>query len=298
MKIGFIGLGTMGSPMAANLIRRGKFALTVWNRTAAKMEPLLKLGAKAGQSPQDVATQSDVVITMVSTPADVEQVVLREQGVIEGLAKGRVLIDMSTVGPHTSRNVAQAVQGRDAEFLDAPVSGSRPAAESGTLGIVVGGKREVFERCLPVLRAMGKEIVYMGPTGSGATAKLVINLLLAHMMAALSEGSTLARKFGLDFLQVLDMVAKGPMQSPWYLSKGPKVLAGNFETHFALKHMHKDLKLMLELSHQLEAPLPVTAMIEAAYQHAEGKGLGDVDYSAVITEWERMAELPQHAPRG
>jgi 3-hydroxyisobutyrate dehydrogenase-like beta-hydroxyacid dehydrogenase len=283
--IGFLGLGTMGAPMAANLLR-ARWPVTVWNRTAARMEPLLRLGAKAGKGPAQVAAEADVVITMVSKPADVEQVVLGPDGVADGIKPGAVLVDMSTVSPATSRKLAGAMAAKQAEFLDAPVVGSKGPATEGALVILVGGLPVTLERCRPILAAMGTTIIHAGGVGMGASLKLATNLMLAHLAAGFAEGLLLVERAGLDPKRYLEVLEASTFRSPWYQTKGGGMMRREFAAHFALKHMRKDLALMRELAGDVRASLPVTEAIERLFAQAEDAGRGDLDYSAVLAQLE------------
>jgi len=277
----------MGTPMSLNILKAW-FPLCVWNRTKAKTQPLAQAGARAAATIAELVKSSDVVITMVSTPKDVETVIAGPGGVAESAHTGQIIVDMSTVDPATSRKVCEAVRKRGADFLDAPVSGSKQPAEERTLVIMVGGRRETYERAKPVLEAMGK-VIYAGDVGSGAAMKLVVNMILGHMMAALSEGAVLAQKLGLDVPQMLDVIATGGLQSPWYGKKAQKILAGDFSVNFALKHMHKDLRLVLGLGREAKVPLPVTESVEALFNQAAAQHKNELDYSAVITVVESQA---------
>ena len=294
-QIGFLGLGTMGAPMAANVLKAG-FPLTVWNRTAAKMEPLLRLGAKPGKSPAHVASEADVVITMVSRPQDVEQIALKPGGVAEGIRSGAVLIDMSTVSPATSRAIAGALAAKQAEFLDAPVVGSKGPATDGTLVILVGGLAPTVERCRPILQAMGKTIIHAGNVGAGSTMKLATNLMLSHLIAGFSEAMLLAKQSGCDPSLLLSIFEASTFHSPWYKMKGAGMLKGDFTTHFALKHMRKDLELMIAQAGDVKLPLPVTEAVRQAFAQAEAAGKGEQDYSAVLAHLGEQAAQPGAAP--
>ncbi len=280
-RVGFIGLGTMGAAMATNLTKAG-FPLVVWNRTASKMEPLLRLGAKAAKSPAHVAAEADVTITMVSRPQDVEDVVLGPSGVLEGLSAGTVLIDMSTVSPATSRKLAGAVTTKHAEFLDAPIVGSKGPATEGALVILVGGLPQTLERCRPILQAMGKTIIHAGMIGMGAALKLAANLMLGHLMAGFAEGALLVKAAGLDPKRFLEVLEASTFRSPWYQTKGVGMLKGDFSAHFALKHMRKDLDLMQALARELHTTLPVTESVRHLFTEAEAAGKADLDYSAIF----------------
>ena len=285
MRVGFLGLGTMGAPMAANVLKAG-FPLVVWNRTPAKMPPLLQLGAKSQKSPAHVAAEVDVVIPMVSRPPDVEEVVLGPSGALEGLKAGSVLIDMSTVGPTSSRKLAGAVAAKQAEFLDAPVVGSKGPATEGTLVILVGGLPQTLARCRPILQAMGRTIIHAGNVGMGAALKLATNLMLGHLMAGFSEGLLLAKRSGLNPALLIQVIEASTFPSPWYRLKGTPMLKGDFSTHFALKHMRKDFELMCELAREAGLALPVTESIRQLLARAETSGKGEQDYSAVLAHLE------------
>ena len=284
-RIGFLGLGTMGMPMATNLAKAG-YSLIVWNRTASKMAPLLRLGAKAGKGPAQVAAEVDVVITMVSTPQDVEQIALGPDGIVDGLKPGTVYIDMSTVSPATSRKLAGAAAAKHAEFLDAPVVGSKGPATEGTLVILVGGLPGTLERCRPIFAAMGQTLIHAGGVGMGSALKLATNLMLAHLAAGFSEGLLLVQRAGLDPARYLEVLEASTFRSPWYQTKGIGMLKRDFSTHFALKHMRKDLRLMGELAADTGTALPITKAVEQLFAASEAAGKGELDYSAILAQLE------------
>ena len=286
LRVGFIGLGTMGTPMAMNVAKAG-FPLTVWNRTAPKMEPLAQLGAKCAKSPAHLAAEVDVVVTMVSRPNDVEAVVLGPSGVGDGIKPGAVLVDMSTVSPTTSRELAGAMAARRVEFLDAPVVGSKGPATEGTLVILVGGLPSTLERVRPVLAAMGQTVIHAGGVGMGAALKLATNLMLAHLSAGFAEGLLLVQRAGLEPKRYLEVLEASTFRSPWYQTKGVGMVKRDFAPHFALRHMHKDLRLMGAFATELETALPITKAIEQLFARAEAAGKSDLDYSAVLAELER-----------
>ncbi len=287
-RIGFLGLGTMGAPMASNIAKAG-FPLLVWNRTESKMEPLLRLGAKPGKSPAHVAAEADIIITMVSQPSDVEQVVLGPDGVAEGIKRGAVLIDMSTISPATSRTLAGAMASKQAEFLDAPVVGSKGPATESALVILVGGLPTTLARCRPVLAAMGKTIIHAGTVGMGSALKLATNLMLAHLAAGFAEGLLLVQRAGLDPTRYLEVLEASTFRSPWYQTKGMHMIRGEFAAHFALKHMRKDLRLMTALASDVNAALPITKAIEQLFAQSEASGRSELDYSAILAHLETAA---------
>ncbi len=285
MRIGFLGLGTMGAPMATNLLKAG-LTVQVWNRTPARAQLFAAQGAKIGKGPAHVAAESDLVITMVAQPKDVEQVVLGPDGVAEGIRAGSILIDMSTVSPATSRKLAGAVAAKGAEFLDAPVVGSKGPATEGTLVILIGGLPITVERARPVLAAMGKTLIYAGGVGAGAALKLATNLMLAHVGAGFAEALLLVEKSGLQPNKLLEVLEASTFRSPYYQTKGASMIKREFATHFALKHMHKDLRLMSEQAADVKVQLPVTEAVRELFARAERAGRGELDYSAILAHLE------------
>ena len=277
----------MGAPMAMNLAKAG-FPLVVWNRTAAKIEPLVRVGAKTGKSPAHVAAEVEVVITMVSRPDDVEQVVLGPDGVVEGIQPQAVLIDMSTVLPATSRKLAAAVTTKRAEFLDAPVVGSNGPAADGTLVILVGGLPQTLKRCESILRAMGRTIVPAGNVGMGCALKLATNLMLGHLMAGFAEAVVLAKRCGVNPELLLKVIDGSTFPSPWYRTKGGTMLKGDFSPHFALKLMRKDFELMKQVAQELALRLPVTEAVRRLFADTEAADKGDLDYSVIF---QHLAEV-------
>jgi 3-hydroxyisobutyrate dehydrogenase-like beta-hydroxyacid dehydrogenase len=281
MKIAFLGLGIMGSRMAQRLIRAG-FELTVWNRTPGRAEALKKLGAKEAASPKEAAAEADGAITMLADPASVEQVALAKNGLLEGLKKGSLYIDMTTVSPETSRKLGAACAERGVEFLDAPVTGSKPAADSGELLLMVGGEPAVLERARPVLQPMSKKIVHMGPVGRGSLMKLVNNLSMAGAMAAFFEGFTLGKRGGLSGEAILEVLNSGALASPLLRLKGEAILKGDFEPLFSLKHMAKDVHLAVEESQRERLEAPLSRLLDGLFQEAQRRNFGEEDYAALI----------------
>lgn len=287
-RIGFIGLGVMGKPMAKRLLEAG-YPLTVWNRTRSKMESLISAGAKGADSPKEVAEKSDVVITMVTDSPDVEEVVLGPSGVIEGAREGLILIDMSTISPYVTKRIASQLAERGVKMLDAPVSGGDIGAEKGTLSIMVGGPKEVYEKCLPILKVLGKRITHMGPNGMGQMTKLCNQVICAINIQAVCEGLTLAAKAGLDLEKLLNVVTAGAAGS-WMLSNlGPKMIKGDLEPGFRIRHQLKDLRLVLEAASDLKLPLPGTALVQQMLRAVEAGGLGDKGTQALIVAMEKLA---------
>lgn len=284
-RIGFIGLGTMGKPMALNLLRKG-YELTVYNRTPGKTADLVSAGAHVAVSPAEVAREVDVVITIVSNDAALLEVTLGDNGVLAGGQPGLIVIDSSTVAPQTSRRVAEVLSDQGITFIDAPVAGSQPAAESGTLVFMAGGEPELLAEHADVFAAMGSRYVHMGPGGSGAYAKLAHNLIVGVNTAALAEGFALAAKAGIDADKFLDIVQSGGAASRMAELKGRKIIEQRFEPQFALQLMLKDLLLAAKASGDFALPTPLLAAATTLYQIGYSEGNGHLDLSAVVRSYE------------
>ncbi|HIJ94471.1 MAG TPA: NAD(P)-dependent oxidoreductase [Desulfuromonadales bacterium] len=281
MKIGFVGLGIMGSAMAANLVKAG-FQVTVWNRSSDARNLLAGMGAATVPTPRAVAERCDIVIAMMANPVAVIAVRDGSDGILAGLSSGKGYIDMSTVDADTSRESARLTHAAGALFLEAPVAGSRKPAEDATLTIMAAGDRELYDRSLSILEKMGKKLLFLGETGSAARMKLANNLVMAGMLTALSEGIALAAGSGLDLGQFLDVLDSGAVANPMFRLKGPQMAAnGEFPAAFPLKHMQKDLRLALRLAEENGQPLFTTAVVNEQYKAALAEGLGDCDFAAV-----------------
>ena len=274
-RIGFIGLGIMGVPMVANLIRAG-YAPTVWNRSQPGIDACTALGAGAAQSPRAVAEASDILITIVTDSADVESVLVeREDAAISGLSAGAVVIDMSTISPSVTRGLAARLAERGVDMLDAPVSGGDTGAKAGTLSIMVGGDAAVLARCRPVLESMGSTITHCGPTGAGQTVKLCNQVAIAGALLGVCEALSLADKSSVDAERMLAAISAGAAGS-WQLTNlGPKIADGDFAPGFMVKLMQKDLRLALEAGSEVQQPLPNTSLVRQLYYQLEASGLGD-----------------------
>jgi len=281
MNIGFVGLGIMGSAMAANLVKAG-YHLTVWNRSPEKCEPLVASGAKAASTPRQVAESSDIVCAMMATPQAVMAVRDGVDGILAGMAPGKGYLDFSTIDLETSKETARLTQERGALFLEAPVAGSRKPAEDATLTIMAAGDRPLFDTALPVMETMGKKILFLGEVGNAARMKLANNLIMGGMMASLAEGMALAARSGLDLSQLLEVLDSGAMSNPMFRLKGPSVAANaEFPPAFPLKHMQKDLRLALRLAEEAGQPLFVAATVNELYKDALASGWGESDFAAV-----------------
>jgi len=287
-RIGFIGLGIMGKPMALNLLKAGH-ALTVHNRSRASVQELVAAGAADGKSSKGVAEKSEIVITMLPDSPDVELVALGPDGVLEGAKPGTILIDMSTISPQVSQKVAAEAAQKGVEMLDAPVSGGDVGAKQGTLSIMVGGKQEVFDRCLEVFEAMGKSIVRVGEIGAGGAVKLANQVIVAGTIQAVAEGLVLGAKAGVDPELMVKAISGGLARCGILEVRAPRVLDGIFDPGFMVKLHLKDLGLALTAGKALNVPLPTTAYINEMFKALVAQGKGDKDHSSLIQIVEQMA---------
>lgn len=284
-KIGFIGLGTMGAPMAANLLKAGN-EVTVYNRTASKCAPLVNQGAKQAASPKEAAASNDIVITMVSNDQSIEAVYDGSEGVLSGLKSGAIVIDCSTISPALVKQTAAKVQERGGSFLDAPVTGSSPAAIDGTLVFMVGGNADTLEKSRELFDVMGKKILYMGPNGSGAVAKIAHNTIVGINNLALAEGFAIAAKSGLPVESFLELVQLGSAGSKAAELKGRKIIEHDFTNQFSLALMLKDLKLASSLTDNSGIPAPMLNLAKSLFQAGQTEGYGDEDLSSVVKIYE------------
>ncbi|AZS16814.1 NAD(P)-dependent oxidoreductase [Paenibacillus lutimineralis] len=284
-KIGFIGLGTMGAPMAANLLKAG-YEVTVYNRTASKCAPLVNQGAKQAASPKEAAASNDIVITMVSNDQSIEAVYDGSEGVLSGLKSGAIVIDCSTISPALVKQTAAKVQEREGSFLDAPVTGSSPAAIDGTLVFMIGGNADTLEKSRDLFEVMGKKILYMGPNGSGAVAKIAHNTIVGINNLALAEGFAIAAKSGLPVDSFLELVQLGSAGSKAAELKGRKIIEHDFTNQFSLALMLKDLKLASSLTDNSGIPAPMLNLAKSLFQAGQTEGYGDEDLSSVVKIYE------------
>ena len=289
-RIGFIGLGIMGRPMARNLLRAG-YRLTVWNRSRPGIEALLAEGAQEAADVKGVAEASDVMITMVGDSPDVEQVALAPRGLSEGAHPGLVHIDMSTISPETTRTIALRLAEAGIDMLDAPVSGGEQGAINGTLSIMAGGKAEVLERCRPVLGAMGEKIVHCGLHGSGQIVKLCNQVVVGLNNLALCEALVLAAKAGVQPQRMLEAVGAGAGNSWAIANLGPKMLERDFRPGFKVEHQQKDLRLALATAREQRLPLPGTALVHQLFAALEAEGLGSEGTQALVKALEKLGNL-------
>jgi 3-hydroxyisobutyrate dehydrogenase/2-hydroxy-3-oxopropionate reductase len=288
VKLGFLGLGLMGYPMARNLLRAGH-EVAVWSHTTDKARKLA--GEEKGRfcaTPKEVAENADVIFLCVGDTAMVKQVLLGANGVIEGSRRGMTVVDCSTVGVRESREIAEAFKARGVDFLDAPVTGSTPGAESGNLTFMIGGDQAVFEKVRPLLDPMGKKIYFCGAQGMGLQAKLTQNLVLSNILMAFNEGMVLATKGGMDPKLMLEILDNSAAKSGLISYKAPFVFGRNFTTNFSVKWMHKDIGLMLDSGQELGVPLPLTSLTRQLFQMAIAEGHGDEDICSTIKVLEGM----------
>ena len=286
--LGFVGLGVMGSRMAKRLLDAGH-SITGYNRTKAKSQWLLDAGMKWADSPRAAAESSEAVFSMIANNAALRAVTEGKEGILAGLSEGKIYVEMSTVSPAAIRELAKQVEANGAEMLDAPVSGSSITLEEGKLSFMVGGKREVFEKVLPYLQAIGPKATYVGGHGLAAAMKVATNLSLAVQMLAFSEGLLLAEKSGIARATAADVLFNSVMASPMVKYRGPFVLNMPDEALFDVNMMQKDLLLALEMGRQLDVPLPTTAVTNEFLTAARGMGLSDKDFAVVFEVLARMA---------
>jgi 2-hydroxy-3-oxopropionate reductase len=288
MKVGFVGLGIMGRPQALNVMRAGH-AMVVWARRKESMQPLTDAGATACASPSEAAALADVVFVMVSDTPDVGQVIFGPKGIIEGARPGAVVVDMSTISPVATRDMAKRLGDKGIEMLDAPVSGGEVGAINGTLSIMVGGKPEVFARVKPLFECMGRNIVHIGANGAGQVAKACNQIVAAVTLEAVSEGLTLARRSGVDAAKVRDALMGGFAYSKVLEVHGRRILERDFKPGFKAKLHRKDLKIVTDTAAHLGLTLPQASLIASHLNALVGLGCGDEDSAAVVKVIERAA---------
>jgi len=295
-RVGFLGMGLMGSRMARNLLRKG-FAVTVWNRTRARAEELVPDGGRVAATPAEVMGEVDIACTCLSTPAVLEEAVAGPEGLFKRARPGQLLIDFSTISPALARSLESRAKALGVDFVESPVTGSKNGAEKGTLLLMVGGTPEAVARCQTVFAAVGEKSIYCGPVGSAAQVKLAGNALIASMLQGLSEGMLLASKAGVDPAKLLEVVQASGYRSPYFEFKGAALLRRDFSTHFAIDLMHKDLTLFLEEAAVQRVPTPLAAAVREVYALARAAGKGEQDILAVITPLEELVGV-EIRPKG
>ncbi len=287
-RVGFIGLGLMGRPMAKRLLAAG-YRLTVYNRSRGSVEELASMGAVPAGSPREVAEKSEAVLLMLPDSAEVEQVVFGRDGLVEGLRAGSVVVDCSTVSPETEIRIAARLREIGVDYLDAPVTGSTPAAESGTLTFMVGGEREALEKVLPVLRHLGSRIEHMGPVGHGQLTKLCNQIAVAGNLLAAAEAILFAKRVGLDPKRVIEVIGAGAASSWQLVNLGPKMVERDFRPGFKAAHLKKDLRIVMEVSERHSLPLPLASLAWQMVRSLVALGYGEQGTQAVIEVLERLA---------
>jgi 2-hydroxy-3-oxopropionate reductase len=289
MMVGFIGLGIMGRPMAKNLIKAG-YKLVVFDKFA-KSDDLVALGAEGASSSKEVASKSDVVITMLPNSPHVKEAILGEGGVLEGSKSGQIVVDMSSIAPAVSQEIGAALKAKGVDFLDAPVSGGEPKAIDGTLAIMVGGDQKTFDTVKPILEKMGASVILVGGIGAGNVAKLANQIVVALNIAAVSEAFVLATKAGVDPVKVFDAIKGGLAGSTVMNAKVPMILDGNFKPGFRIELHIKDLQNALDTGHNLNVPLPLTANVMETLQALKTDGMAANDHSAIVRFYEKLAHI-------
>ena len=284
--VGLIGLGLMGRPMGMNLLKAG-YPLTVWNRTSSRATDLVSAGARLAASAKEAAAASDVLFTIVSDPPALEEVLWGANGAMEGLRRGSIYVDSSTVSPELARKIAAACAGRGVRFLDAPVTGGTWGAEKGELIFMVGGDAATLKETEPVLGALGKRWFHLGPNGAGQTIKLAMNLILALQVDALAEALALVTGAGLPGEKLIEVMQSSMARAPVLDVKAPMLLKGEYPPSFPLRLMHKDLGLALDLANLLGVALPATAAARETYNYVKGASKEDLDYAAVMRFWKK-----------
>ncbi|RJR34726.1 MAG: NAD(P)-dependent oxidoreductase [Deltaproteobacteria bacterium] len=287
-KIGFLGLGIMGSAMAANLHRAG-YPLLVYNRTPEKCEPLAAQGAGVASDPRHLAQVSDVIIAMVTGPEALEQLLFGPKGAASAFNEKKVFINMSSVPPRYTRELAARLAPTAATFIDAPVSGTKKPAEEGALVILAGGREEAVTGLEPIFLTLGKKVVYCGEVGQGSMMKMFINLLLGVMMAGFAECLNFGRLGGLDLEAMLDTVFSGAMNSPMFQVKAANLREKNYPPAFPLKHLAKDAKFVVDTAYETGAPTPLGQMLLHLYRLGVARGWGDEDISAIARVMEHLS---------
>jgi len=289
-RVGFIGLGIMGKPMARHLLQAG-YSLTVHNRSQAPVEELAELGAARAASPADVASASEVIFTCLPDSPDVELVALGPRGIIEGIQPGCIYVDMSTISPMVAKKVAAAFASRGAQMLDAPVSGGQIGAEQATLSIMVGGDESAFQRVKPLLSVLGRNIVHVGPSGAGQVAKAANQIIVALTHAAIAEALVLVAKAGVSPEKVLQAISGGAARC-WALeNRAPLILKRDFRPGFYAAYHLKDLGIALGAAGEYGAALPVTALVRELYRALVARGEGKLDHSAIIRVIEELSQV-------
>jgi 2-hydroxy-3-oxopropionate reductase len=289
-KLGFIGVGIMGKPMAKNLIDAG-YKLIAYDIVEKALNEIVEHGAERATSPKNIAENSDIIITMLPNSPDVKKVVLGENGVIEGVREGQILIDMSSIAPLVSREVAEELKKKGVETLDGPVSGGQEKAQAGTLAIMVGGKREVFEECKEILEVMGGSVTLVGDIGAGQTTKLANQIIVAINIAAAAEALTMGKKAGVDPEAIFNAIRGGLASSQCLEDKAPRMFEGRYDPGFRIRLHVKDLTNVLETSRELHTAMPLTSQVMEMMQVLVAEGHDDADHGGLALYYEKLNGL-------
>lgn len=289
-KIGFIGLGIMGKPMAKNLINAG-YELIVYDIDTESLVQMEENGAKRGTSPKNIAENSDVIITMLPNSPHVKEVILGEDGVIEGVKEGQVVIDMSSIAPLVSQEVAKELEKKEVDMLDAPVSGGQEGAEAGTVAFMVGGKKDVFEENKEILEIMGGSVTFVGGIGAGEITKLVNQVMVAINIAAVAEALSLGKKAGVNPENIVNAVKNGLAGSQCLKDKAPRMINGDYNPGFKMKLHVKDLNNVFETSKELHAAMPLTAQVMEMMQSLMAEGYTEIDHGGLALFYEKINNL-------
>jgi 3-hydroxyisobutyrate dehydrogenase-like beta-hydroxyacid dehydrogenase len=289
LNVGFIGLGIMGQPMAQNVVKGG-YNVTVYNRSNEKTKPLSKAGATVASTPKALAEAADVIILMLAGPEAIDAVLEGPEGLMAGMKTGQTLVNMSTVSPQYSKQLADKLTAKSAVAVDAPVSGSRKPAEEGALVILAGGPKDKVTKLEPLFMCMGKKVVYCGDAGQGSSMKMAVNLLLGIMAAGICEAVNLGQKCGLDTATMLETMLAGPMGCALFEFKKPMLIDDSFSAQFPLKHMTKDIRFALQTADENGAMAPIGHTVFQLYRQSMGQGLADMDFAAVKKVFERISD--------
>ena len=297
LNVGFIGLGIMGQPMAQNVVKGG-YELTAFNRSSEKAKLLADAGATVASTPKAVAEASDVIILMLAGPEAIDAVLEGPEGLMAGMKTGQTLVNMSTVSPQYSKQLADKLTAKSAVAIDAPVSGSRKPAEEGALVILAGGPKDKVTKLEPLFMCMGKKVVYCGDAGQGSSMKMAVNLLLGIMAAGICEAVNLGQKCGLDTATMLETMLAGPMGCALFEFKKPMLIDDSFSAQFPLKHMTKDIRFALQTADENGAMAPIGHTVFQLYRQSMGQGLADMDFAAVKKVFERISDSYSSASQG
>jgi 2-hydroxy-3-oxopropionate reductase len=289
-KIGLIGLGIMGKPMGKNLIKSG-YKLVVLDIDQSPVDELVSMGAEKAGTPKEIAGSCEFIITMLPNSPQVKEVILGPNGLIEGIKKGSVIIDMSSISPIVSRELALVIEQKGAEMLDAPVSGGEPKAIDGTLSVMVGGKKDIFDKCYPLIKSMAASVVHTGTIGAGNVTKLANQIIVALNIAAMSEALVLATKAGVEPELVYQAIRGGLAGSTVLEAKAPLVMDRKFNPGFRINLHIKDLSNALDTSHELGVPLPLTSSVMEIMHALKADGMGNNDHCSMIRYYEKMAKI-------